>query len=261
MPNNTSSGLELVEGFARFPIAIRNRNPTQDQMISRLNKIATDARIIEPYQVSLRGIACHEANGRQFNPNTGDPVLNGLGDGGTGIMQVTDDPLLSCQVLWDWKENLRVGTQIFQSKFALLDTYESSEASNMGGRQWRRNDLLRTCLINAYNLQEPRINDKIDAEWARLIGLGEKVVPLLSTGDPNGVRRSREVIRLYNGGRQYLYTGFATQAGQAIPQNEVCGHGRWDDRPRSGNGPANYVCAVLAACAGTPTPASCPVNP
>jgi len=93
------------------------------------------------------------------------------------------------------------------------------------------------------------------------MGLGETVVPLLTTGDPNDVRRSREVIRLYNGGKQYRYVDFATQAGLGVRQNEVCGHGRWDDRPRSGNGPANYVCAVLAACAGTPPQASCPVNP
>jgi len=262
---NTQTKLKVSVCYERKTVektvAIRNRNPTRDQMIAGLNRIATNAAITEANQISLRGIACHEANGRQFNTNTGDPVLNGTGDGGTGIMQVTDDPLLSCGVLWDWKENLRVGTQIFQSKFALLNTYESSESSNMGGRDWRRNNQLRNCLINAYNINDLPARDReqaINAQWTRLIGLGATVVPLLSTGDPNGVRRSREVIRLYNGGRQYKYVGFAMGA---VPANELCGHGHWNDEPRHGNGPANYVCAVLAACAGTPAPASCPVNP
>ena len=93
------------------------------------------------------------------------------------------------------------------------------------------------------------------------MGMGETIIPLLLTGDPNGVRRSREVIRLYNGGRQYKYIGFATHAGADVPQDEVCGRGHWDDQPRSGNGPDNYVCAVLASCSGTPVPAACPVNP
>ncbi|MEM4413059.1 MAG: hypothetical protein QXD59_02155 [Candidatus Caldarchaeum sp.] len=75
----------------------------------------------------LKRIACQESRQRQFyettvtpSPSTyrypGEPVWNTIGDGGVGMMQITETnrlPRPSPAEIWDWRANVEEGVRVF----------------------------------------------------------------------------------------------------------------------------------------------------
>lgn len=72
-------------------------------------------------------IARHESGLRQFD-GSGNPVLNTLGDGGVGIMQITGANQTSEDV-WNWRHNVATGLQLLRNQAQIARTFWDRQVS------------------------------------------------------------------------------------------------------------------------------------
>ena len=196
----------LCEASQTFQV--RMQNPSSDTIVAFISSTQSNPAL----RNAIRGLACHEAGiigGRRYNHYRSDgyPVPNGSGDGGFGIMQVTDIGRASCKALWDWRENIRAGSDIFaREKIASARTKIRSEGTIRTGTF--SNPELMSCL------------QRSGQQWANLVSTGS--IPILSEEQV-----VREAIRGFNGGREYKWT--------LADQNEArdCSRGSWQVNPRT----------------------------
>jgi hypothetical protein len=180
----TVKGCALKEEKRTFKTKMLN--PTQAEVKAYARQIQTgthpgtadgnfdDIKIAD----TLIRFMCHETENyggyKQFATN-GMPVLNGRGDGGIGILQVTDPDKRTCASVWDWRSNIVAGDQIFAVKLG--------DASIMHSREYRNDGPAKQCL-------------------------SESPIPRDEQVDPpplHGVQILYEAIRRNNGGRFYRF--------------------------------------------------------
>jgi hypothetical protein len=176
----------------RSDIVIRGLNPTKSQINSEIGIEATNST----EATWLGKIACHESSQRQFNSKVtqnkfnkiGEPIMNLIGDGGMGIMQITNNnrnklsDLVRTHVLWDWISNIDIGVQIFHDKVNLVKSFPSQmqeKASTIGlvqlnaYRSIMNLSPLASVIVNDYPTSDYYVEDAIRANngWGKGTGL------------------------------------------------------------------------------------------
>jgi hypothetical protein len=171
----------------------------------------------------------------QFYQHLGEPLMNTIGDGGAGIMQITI-PRPTSSELWDWRANVDRGKDIFDEK--LYGTWKDStrtERVRNGADDYPQN---------------VRTSDGFDAikkatnEWRQSQGLEplvDIVVPdfgMYNVEEPDGTRMMRnllveDAVRGFNGWAGTGQFGFArhefrlkTTTGRLEVENEQVVNGR-----------------------------------
>ena len=107
-------------------------NPDRAAILAELGRVYT--AVEAPW---LARISCQETRRRQFHPfagtsenaarftGPGEPVMNFIGDGGAGLMQVTE-PRPGPGALWDWRQNVRESRAVWQEKQRWVTRYVTS---------------------------------------------------------------------------------------------------------------------------------------
>jgi hypothetical protein len=100
---------------------IQGENPTQSQIFGVLN------------DVKLQVICWEESKHRQFSgtryTGKGDPLPNSTGDGGYGLMQLTN-PTPSEKQMWEWDSNAQGGISIWNTKVTTANNYYTTTKVN-----------------------------------------------------------------------------------------------------------------------------------
>jgi hypothetical protein len=209
---------DLEKESVRFKLA--GSNPAPESVKTYIRSVESKASHAEV----LIHLACHEPNVssagkyRHYRTSDGQPLFNTGGDGGFGIMQVTDPAYRSCAAIWDWRTNVDKGLNIWSDKLRQARTLEGNEANGGGIKP---NKKLRACL------------DSTGQSWSELLNTGK--VPSLTDA-----QRLRETVRRYNGGKEHTWS-LSEEPG---PWTD-CSKGAWISEPRT-IGDKGYVDKVYA---------------
>lgn len=113
--------VEMVAGAAVFlrTIYIKGRNPS----LEKLDAFVATLEEAKGYEKILH----HEAKGKQFINADGEPVV--AFDKGYGLAQLTT-PAPTYQQAWHWKENVKAGLKLYQSKRKEARSYLSTRGKN-----------------------------------------------------------------------------------------------------------------------------------
>lgn len=140
----------------------------------------------------LARISCQETQRRQFHPaddtttNTarytgrGEPVMNFSGDGGAGLLQITD-PRPGPGALWDWRQNVRESRAVWVEKQRWITRYVAS---------------VRETIDELAQARGPNLVTRVQQERAarRLPPVASFVVP-----DLTDEQRAENTVRGFNG--------------------------------------------------------------
>jgi hypothetical protein len=144
----------------------------------------------------LKKMACKESKQRQFATTTesnfyayiDEPLMNRNGDGGMGIMQITNNDTTKLpndarsDVLWDWRKNVEAGIALFQGeKWTVAQGYPARVRTATVSE----NTLAKTNSHRAF-LGEPPLAAVHIRDFVR-------------SGGPNGDEVLEDAVRAYNG--------------------------------------------------------------
>jgi hypothetical protein len=137
----------------------------------------------------------------RFYQYLGEPVMNTIGDGGAGIMQITI-PRPTSSELWDWRANVDTGKDLFDQKLYgewadLARTRRKTNGATHYPQDVRGDDDFRTIVQNTNQWRQSQ----------RLQPLAEVIVPNFgwyNVEEPNMTRVMRnllveDAVRGYNG--------------------------------------------------------------
>jgi hypothetical protein len=182
----TINGQEIMAS-KEGPRILAENNPGQETVRAYIDELSRG----DPEKaIWLKRIACQESQQGQFYATTvsaspsiyrypGEPVWNSIGDGGVGIMQITNTNRVerpSPAEIWDWRANVEEGVRVFNiDKRDLVENYlralpNDQDFKDMVTRtnQWRRSQNLpvlrvivpdySTAPFRMYQVREPALN-------------------------------------------------------------------------------------------------------
>jgi len=147
----TVNGVQLSGQVTGYKILGPSSGSTADTQIrNQLHTVLTNS--------TLRKIASDESGGHQFDA-TGYPLWSGDGQGGVGVMQITN-PSPTVDQVWSWHENVVNGKKLFKEKVENARGLQGIIRENV------------TTIVNGYRKRQQRPQIQI-------------IVPALSTHGSN----------------------------------------------------------------------------
>ncbi|WP_413307003.1 cell wall-binding repeat-containing protein [Bacillus sp. 1P10SD] len=152
-----------VGASSSFADTMLTDNNHQNPSVQEINKLLTDSALRHniPPEI-VKTLAFQESGWKQFN-DKGEPYSNENGDGGIGIMQVTNNPNFNQNLLeTDIQYNIDAGLQILDDKFAGKDGKLPILNSN-------ERDILENWYfaVLAYNGKVPKNSPVIQSDGSR----------------------------------------------------------------------------------------------
>jgi hypothetical protein len=152
---------------------------TANLRVTGTNPSIPALRNVAPANGAFRKLLCLESGLRQFQSSY--PLFGADNKGGAGICQITNPPPTDAQI-WNWKENMKAGWELFRSKQSIARNYPAQVRASAQFAE----------LVKAFNAQRAAN------------GLGSLTIVLPDYTDE---QLERDTLRAYNGyaGRLHEY--------------------------------------------------------